>query len=342
MCGATCLGVKHALIQRKKFDFCILDEAGQLAEPYTLGPFARAKTILLVGDPQQLPPLVVSREAKQLGMEVSLFERFVERYPYAVVSLTTQFRMNRDINALANELFYRGSLSCGSEEVANNAIRLPHFERSLKNDPSGRSSWLFASLDPSRSVVFLNTDGLMPLNCARESRVVLNKRSSADSASQDGEEESFIANDMEVRIVSLLVDRLMRSGMPLRNIGVISPYRSQLRSMRKLLVDAVEVDTVDKFQGRDKDCIVISLVRSNPEKNVGSLLSDWRRLNVAFTRAKNKLIIIGSASTLTSPKFCPTFLPAIRRHQWMVELRGDDVSRYPDPGARRAGLTPMT
>ena len=347
VCGATCLGVKHALLQRKVFDYCILDEAGQLAEPYALGPLARAKCFIFVGDQKQLPPLVVSAEAKALGMDRSLFERLMDVHAKtAVVALTTQFRMNQEINDLANELFYSGTLQCGSPTIANQRLQLPFLERCFRRVDT--TSWLFRSVDPNCPVVFIDTDGLGP-HVARESRQprhsTVNIGKSNDRVSSlasaramdedDGEdeEESTIVNQTEALLVHLVVDRLMRSGLPLRNIGVISPYRSQLRALRARLVETVEVDTVDKYQGRDKECIIVSMVRSNPGKVVGTLLSDWRRLNVAFTRAKSKLVVVGSGETLGS-MLAARFVDVMKRRNWVVQLKPDDHKLFSDPGLR--------
>jgi len=121
-----------------------------------------------------------------------------------------------------------------------------------------------------------------------------------------------------------IVSALLRCGIGGSSIGVISPYRSQLKLIRLklgVLLGEIEVHTIDKFQGRDKDCIVISLVRSNSTHNVGDLLKEWRRINVAFTRAKRKLILIGSKCTLErgSQLFAALFA-LLKQHDWIYEL----------------------
>ena len=115
------------------------------------------------------------------------------------------------------------------------------------------------------------------------------------------------------------------AGVKATEIGVISPYKSQLQIIRQYLsqfsrYNDVDVFTVDKYQGKDKEAIIFSLVRNNPKKKIGELLEDWRRANVAFTRAKQKLIILGSMSTLQGNHFFTLFLELLQRNNWILEL----------------------
>lgn len=117
-----------ALFSRRKFDYCIVDEASQITLPTCLGPLRFAETFVLVGDHYQLPPLVRSRVAKKAGLEVSLFRLLSEAHADCVVELTQQYRMNEDIMHLSNTLIYEGKLQCGSEEVAKRCLEIPSYQ----------------------------------------------------------------------------------------------------------------------------------------------------------------------------------------------------------------------
>uniref|UniRef100_A0A3Q1JKG6 DNA replication ATP-dependent helicase/nuclease n=1 Tax=Anabas testudineus TaxID=64144 RepID=A0A3Q1JKG6_ANATE len=256
--GTTCMGIKHPIFTRRRFDFCIVDEASQISQPICLGPLFYAKRFVLVGDHQQLPPIVQNKEARSLGMDESLFKR-LELHSEAVVQLNVQYRMNRQIMSLSNSLMYEGRLECGSERTASALLTLP-FLLSIQSEMNSYSqtnpehdlTWIQATLLPSNPVCFLD--------CSM-------------------------------------------AGCKPSDIGVIAPYRQQLKAISALLQSSafigVEVNTVDRYQGRDKSLIVLSFVKSTAEEaNLGELLKDWRRLNVAITRAKHKLLMVGSASTL--------------------------------------------
>uniref|UniRef100_A0A8U8B989 DNA replication ATP-dependent helicase/nuclease n=1 Tax=Geospiza parvula TaxID=87175 RepID=A0A8U8B989_GEOPR len=248
--ATSCMGVNHPIFAQKQFDFCIVDEASQISQLVCLGPLFCSKRFVLVGDHQQLPPLVLNAEARDLGMSESLFKR-LEQNQNAVVQLTVQYRMNSKIMSLSNMLVYEGKLECGSEKVSNATVNLPNLKK-LKLDLGDASkSWLKEVLDPDTPVCFLNTE---------------------------------------------------KAGCKPSDIGIISPYRHQLKTITDLMAkwkeNRVEVNTVDKYQGRDKSIIIVSFVRNSIDENLGSLLKDWRRLNVAITRAKHKLVMVGCVPSL--------------------------------------------
>ncbi|XP_015756273.1 PREDICTED: DNA replication ATP-dependent helicase/nuclease DNA2-like [Acropora digitifera] len=126
--ATTCLGVNHALFSHRMFDYCIVDEASQITQPVCIGPLRRSRVFILVGDHYQLPPLVQSVEAREGGMDVSLFKRLSEQHPHAVVSLEHQYRMNQDIMELSNTLIYENRLKCGTQEVARAQLQLPNWD----------------------------------------------------------------------------------------------------------------------------------------------------------------------------------------------------------------------
>ncbi|KAM5323903.1 DNA replication ATP-dependent helicase/nuclease DNA2 [Glossophaga mutica] len=282
--ATTCMGINHPIFSRKVFDFCIVDEASQISQPVCLGPLFFSRRFVLVGDHQQLPPLVLNREARALGMSESLFKR-LEQNKNAVVQLTVQYRMNSKIMSLSNKLTYEGKLECGSDKVANAVIKLPNFkdvklELEFYADYS-ESPWLIGALEPNNPVCFLNTDQV---------------------PAPEQVEKSGVSNITEAKLIVFLTSIFIKAGCNPSDIGIVAPYRQQLKIINDLLarssVGVVEVNTVDKYQGRDKSIILVSFVRSNKDGMLGELLKDWRRLNVAITRAKHKLILLGCVSSL--------------------------------------------
>ncbi|XP_010604064.1 DNA replication ATP-dependent helicase/nuclease DNA2 isoform X4 [Fukomys damarensis] len=281
--ATTCMGTNHPIFSRKTFDFCIVDEASQISQPVCLGPLFFSQRFVLVGDHQQLPPLVLNREARALGMSESLFKR-LERNKSAVVQLTVQYRMNSKIMSLSNELTYEGKLECGSERVASGVITLPNFkdvklELELYADYSD-SLWLNGVFEPNNPVCFLNTDKV---------------------PAPEQVEKGGVSNIIEAKLIVFLTSTFIKAGCNPSDIGIIAPYRQQLKIISDLLAHSfasVEVNTVDKYQGRDKRIILVSFVRSNKDGTLGELLKDWRRLNVAITRAKHKLILLGCVPSL--------------------------------------------
>ncbi|XP_062852289.1 DNA replication ATP-dependent helicase/nuclease DNA2 [Trichomycterus rosablanca] len=283
--ATTCMGVKHPIFSRRRFDFCIVDEASQISQPVCLGPLFYAQRFVLVGDHQQLPPIVQNAEARSLGMDESLFKR-LEHHSEAVVQLNVQYRMNSVIMSLSNALMYEGKLECGSERTASALLNLPCMSALMKElelcmcQPQ-YISWVQAALEPQNPVCLLDT---------------------SEVPAAETVEKGGISNQTEALLVHALVNLLLKGGCRANDIGVIAPYRQQLKAISTLLDGEafrdVEVNTVDKYQGRDKSVIIVSFVRSNSEGNLGELLKDWRRLNVAITRAKHKLLMLGSVPTL--------------------------------------------
>jgi hypothetical protein len=317
--GVTCMSANHPLFQTRLFDYCIVDEASQITLPTILGPLRLANCAVLIGDLYQLPPVVKNPNAKPLSD--SLFKLLAEAHPSAVHKLRVQYRMNNDIMSLSNRLIYQGQLTCGSEAVANQKLDISPQQLALLPPPLAQYAhdssldWMRQALDPTRSIVFLNTDFVS----APEEKV---------------EFKDIVRNPIEANLTAQITCALLKLGVPKEHIGIISPLRAQLKQIRSNLAslgvlptlhgvpasDWIAVHTVDRFQGSDKDCIILSLVRSNPSRIVGQLLKDWRRLNVAFTRAKKKLIIIGSRWTLSSNHLLADFFKLIDEKAWMLQL----------------------
>ncbi|MCJ1311458.1 Tripartite DNA replication factor [Agyrium rufum] len=339
--ATTCLGIGHPIFSRRVFDYCIVDEASQITLPVCLGPIRMAKTFILVGDHFQLPPLVQNKEAQEGGLDISLFKLLSDRHPESVVTLEHQYRMCADIMSLSNTLIYSGRLKCGTEEVASREIAIPnmsamqnlhfptssHSSKQICRSASEDGCFLTQVLLPAAKVCFLNTDPLLP--------------EAADIASG-----ARVTNPIEAALTAQLVESLITVGIAPTDIGVITLYRSQLALIRQNLrhrtgaggsnssmngvgnlptgdgaSGAVEMHTADRFQGRDKEVIILSLVRSNDAGNVGDLLKDWRRVNVALTRARTKLLIVGGLETMRKGnELLKKFVELLEGKDWVKHL----------------------
>ncbi|TVY39453.1 DNA replication ATP-dependent helicase/nuclease [Lachnellula occidentalis] len=329
--ATSCLGINHAIFNERTFDYCIVDEASQITLPVCLGPIRLARTFILVGDHNQLPPLVQNEEARTGGLDISLFKHLSDMHPDSVVYLEHQYRMCEDVQALSNALIYGGRLKCGNEEVAARSLEVPNFDglrhnhfspstisRSQKSICLGGSikgrCWIRDLISPEIKVAFINTDPLVPL--------------SREEARGNG-----TVNPTEVKLCVQLVESLLSVGVPASSIGVMTHYRSQLALLQHGLRSHsdVEMHTADRFQGRDKEVIILSLVRSNEAKNIGDLLKDWRRINVAFTRAKSKLLVIGSRETLKGngdDEMVSKFVGLMEEKEWIYDLPIDALDNH--------------
>jgi len=139
---------------------------------------------------------------------------------------------------------------------------------------------------------------------------------------QDSRVGDLVQNEVEANLVYQVTENLLRSGVPPEQIGIISVYRQQLKLLGHLLADrkGIEILTADRSQGRDKDCIIISMVRSNDTGYVGDLIKDWRRMNVSFTRARSKLVIFGSRKTLQTAPLLQEFFDLVEGRGWILRL----------------------
>jgi DNA replication ATP-dependent helicase Dna2 len=210
--------------------------------------------------------------------------------------------MNEDIMEIANTLIYNNRLKCGTPEVARSSLTLPHLHLLPSPHLEGDTDWLRHALQPTSRVLFLNTDELHE----------------ATEEKQGG----GIVNHTESLLLRLIVSSIVRCGLSPSKIGIIAPYRAQIRNITKWanLFPDLEVSTIDRYQGRDKDVILLSFCSSNDAKSVGRLLCDRRRLNVAFTRAKKKLIMVGSVSTLRESPFFQSLFELLFRRKWVYDL----------------------
>lgn len=277
---ATLTGLDDELLGNLQFDLAVIDEAAQTTEPACWIPLLRSKRLVLAGDHCQLPPTVVSSEAQRLGFDLSLMQRLVTQWGDMISrQLTTQYRMHEQIMRFSSAEFYDSTLIAADSVREHLLADLPH----VSPIPLTQSA-----------IQFIDTAG-------------------SDCVEQTESEGSSRNNPGEADIVARQVQELVDAGVAPSEIAVITPYAAQARLLRTLIGNAaIEIDTVDGFQGREKEAIVISLVRSNTTGEVG-FLSDTRRTNVALTRARRKLIVIGDSSTLANHEFYRRMLDHFER-----------------------------
>lgn len=254
----------------RSFDLGVIDEACQSTEPGCWPVVLRAERIVLAGDHCQLPPTVLSDKAAREGFSVSMMERLVNRFGKQVTRrLAVQYRMNEQIMNFSSSQFYEGELQA---------------DASVKHHQLKDLAYVGSIAEAEPIATFIDTAGA----------------SWDEELEPDGESKY---NVHEGKLVVEQVERLLAMGLRADDIAVISPYSAQVRWIReKLQSTRVEVDSVDGFQGREKEAVLISLVRSNATGEIG-FLADTRRMNVALTRAKRRLIVIGDSATLGGHDF---------------------------------------
>jgi superfamily I DNA and/or RNA helicase len=269
LCSTT-TGLDPEVLGERTFDLAVIDEACQSTEPGCWIPLLRARRVVLAGDHCQLPPTVLSQEAAAKGFAVSLQERLVPLFGDRVTRrLRTQYRMHEAIMTFSSLEFYDGDLEA---DASVREHRLPDLPGVVANP------WT------ETPVQFIDTAGA----------------SYDEELEPDGESR---LNRQEAELVSRKVRALLESGVSPTDIAVIAPYSAQVRLLREMVrVPGLEIDSVDGFQGREKEAVVISLVRSNTEGEIG-FLGDVRRMNVALTRARRKLLVIGDSATLSVHPF---------------------------------------
>lgn len=258
------------LLTGRRFDLAVIDEACQCTEPSCWVPLQLADKLVLAGDHCQLPPTVVSARAAKQGFTVSLLERLVGLYGDQITTrLATQYRMHTQIMQFSSDHFYESGLTA-DESVAD------HLLHDLQDVSTATLT--------STAVQFIDTAG-----------------ADWDEEREEGSESRF--NPSEAQLVLKKVKALVECGVTPSSIAVITPYAAQARYIRSLNeFHGIEIDTVDGFQGREKEVVIISCVRCNRDGEIG-FLGDTRRMNVALTRARRKLIVIGDSATLGNNEF---------------------------------------
>lgn len=277
--ATTLVGAANRAIAGKKFKTVFIDEASQALEPASWIPILRAQRVVLAGDHQQLPPTVKNEKLLKQGFNVTLLEKIIGKWTVHQM-LDTQYRMNQLIMQFPSEIFY---------------------ENKLMAHPTVQFHTVFANDQP---IVYIDTVG-----------ADFNENQHAETLSTFNTEEA----DFLIKHLALYLSEVDELGQSrnIANIGIISPYKAQVRQLKKFLDNnkdipdfykaMITVNTVDSFQGQERDLVYISMVRSNKKAKIG-FLNDTRRMNVAMTRARKKLVVIGDSSTIVCNNFYKKFV----------------------------------
>lgn len=279
---ATLVGANHYTVRQLRYHTVVIDEAGQALEPACWVPILKGKKLVMAGDHQQLPPTIKS-DAAAKELSVTLMEKLVALHPEAVVLLEEQYRMNETIAGFSSREFYKGRLKA--------APAVAHWKL----------------LEGDRPLLFIDTAG-----CGFEEL-------QEGTGIGNPEEAHFLVKQV-ARYVQELKNRYSLAAFP--SLALISPYRHQVEGLKEgvaadpLLQEvgaALSVNTIDSFQGQERDAVFISLTRSNADATIG-FLSDIRRMNVALTRARKKLVVVGDSATLSQFPFYADFIQYAQEH----------------------------
>ena len=303
--ACTLVGSAHRLLEGMKFGTLFIDEAAQALEAACWIPMKRASRVILAGDHCQLPPTVKSIAALRAGLGKTLMERIAENKPEVVTLLKIQYRMNDEIMRFSSDWFYGGKVESAPQIKYRSVLDYDH-----------PITWIDTSNEENQITI---EGGDAP----EDSASVSSSESAANQNSDLNFKEQFVGesfgriNKAEAELTLLTLaeyftkigkQRVLSESI---DVGIISPYRAQVQYLKKLIKKyeffkpyrrLISVNTVDGFQGQERDVILISLVRSNDEGQIG-FLKDLRRMNVAMTRARMKLIILGNKDTMTKHPF---------------------------------------
>ena len=295
---ATAAGADARILGQRRFDLVVLDEATQCPDPLALAAFARAPKVVLAGDPEQLPPTVLDRDAARDGLSSTFFERVAVDHPTACRMLTVQYRMHASLMQFPSRTRYDGRLTAAPSVAGHTLADLGVLDDPVRCAP----------------LVFIDTAGKGWEEAVDEGGSTFNAEQAERTAAE--------------------VRRLLSRNLEPTEVAVITPYSAQSRRLRTLLMDlrdtGLEVGTVDGFQGREKEVIVVDLVRSNPDGIVG-FVSDRRRLNVAFTRARRCMIVIADSATLGRHADFAAFLSVVEECGVWVSAWTDNAEPLGEP-----------
>ena len=303
--ACTLVGSAHRLLEGMKFGTLFIDEAAQALEAACWIPMKRASRVILAGDHCQLPPTVKSIAALRAGLGKTLMERIAENKPEVVTLLKIQYRMNDEIMRFSSDWFYGGKVESAPQIKYRSVLDYDH-----------PITWIDTSNEENQITI----EGE---DAPEDSASTSSPASAANQNSDLNFKEQFVGesfgriNKAEAELTLLTLaeyftkigkQRVLEERI---DVGIISPYRAQVQYLKKLIKKyeffkpyrrLISVNTVDGFQGQERDVILISLVRSNDEGQIG-FLKDLRRMNVAMTRARMKLIILGNKNTMTKHPF---------------------------------------
>lgn len=297
--ACTLVGSAHHLLEGMKFGTLFIDEAAQALEAACWIPMKRASRVILAGDHCQLPPTVKSIAALRAGLGKTLMERIAENKPEVVTLLKIQYRMNDEIMRFSSDWFYGGKVESAPQIKYRSVLDYDH-----------PITWIDTSNEENQITIEGEDAPEDPASAA-------NQNSDLNFKEQFVGESFGRINKAEAELTLLTLaeyftkigkQRVLEERI---DVGIISPYRAQVQYLKKLIKKyeffkpyrrLISVNTVDGFQGQERDVILISLVRSNDEGQIG-FLKDLRRMNVAITRARMKLIILGNKDTMTKHPF---------------------------------------
>ena len=303
--ACTLVGSAHRLLEGMKFGTLFIDEAAQALEAACWIPMRRASRVILAGDHCQLPPTVKSIAALRAGLGKTLMERIAENKPEVVTLLKIQYRMNEDIMRFSSDWFYGGQVESAPQIKYRSILDFDH-----------PITWIDTSNEENQ-ITIEGEDAPEDSASTSSSSSAANQNSDLNFKEQFVGESFGRINKAEAELTLLTLaeyftkigkQRVLSDSI---DVGIISPYRAQVQYLKKLIKKyeffkpyrrLISVNTVDGFQGQERDVILISLVRSNDEGQIG-FLKDLRRMNVAMTRARMKLIILGNKDTMTQHPF---------------------------------------
>ena len=303
--ACTLVGSAHRLLEGMKFGTLFIDEAAQALEAACWIPMRRASRVILAGDHCQLPPTVKSIAALRAGLGKTLMERIAENKPEVVTLLKIQYRMNEEIMRFSSDWFYGGQVESAPQIKYRSILDFDH-----------PITWIDTSNEENQ-ITIEGEDALEDSASTSSSVSAANQNSDLNFKEQFVGESYGRINKAEAELTLLTLaeyftkigkQRVLSESI---DVGIISPYRAQVQYLKKLIKKyeffkpyrrLISVNTVDGFQGQERDVILISLVRSNDEGQIG-FLKDLRRMNVAMTRARMKLIILGNKDTMTKHPF---------------------------------------
>mgnify|MGYP000004711224 FL=1 len=303
--ACTLVGSAHHLLEGMKFGTLFIDEAAQALEAACWIPMKRASRVILAGDHCQLPPTVKSIAALRAGLGKTLMERIAENKPEVVTLLKIQYRMNDEIMRFSSDWFYGGKVESAPQIKYRSVLDYDH-----------PITWIDTSNEENQ-ITIEGEDAPEDSASASSAASAANQNSDLNFKEQFVGESFGRINKAEAELTLLtLAEYFTKIGKQRVlseriDVGIISPYRAQVQYLKKLIKKyeffkpyrrLISVNTVDGFQGQERDVILISLVRSNDEGQIG-FLKDLRRMNVAMTRARMKLIILGNKNTMTKHPF---------------------------------------
>lgn len=303
--ACTLVGSAHHLLEGMKFGTLFIDEAAQALEAACWIPMRRASRVILAGDHCQLPPTVKSIAALRAGLGKTLMERIAENKPEVVTLLKIQYRMNDEIMRFSSDWFYGGKVESAPQIKYRSVLDYDH-----------PITWIDTSNEENQ-ITIEGEDAPEDSASASSAASAANQNSDLNFKEQFVGESFGRINKAEAELTLLtLAEYFTKIGKQRVlseriDVGIISPYRAQVQYLKKLIKKyeffkpyrrLISVNTVDGFQGQERDVILISLVRSNDEGQIG-FLKDLRRMNVAMTRARMKLIILGNKDTMTKHPF---------------------------------------